>query len=245
MSDDAAVAGRLLPLIDLTSLQDDQADDVESLCARARTARGPVAAVCSWARYAGAMRHAIGTDCPPWVAVVVNFPAGAPDRAAAAAEARRAAAEGADELDLVWPYEAWLAGERKQARDLIAAVREAAPAPRLKVILETGAFGEDAAAIGEASADAIASGADMLKTSTGKIAQGASPLAARAMLEAIRESGQPVGLKASGGIRSVAEAAAYLALAEEIMGPDWIAPETMRIGASRLLDEVLAALDGG
>ena len=238
-----SIAARLLPLIDLTSLQDSQADDIESLCANGRTAHGPVAALCSWPCHVAALRHCLGDERPPWLASVVNFPAGAPDKAAASAEARKCVAEGADELDLVWPYEAWLAGEQDLALEVVAAVRAAARDATLKVILETGAFDEDAEAIGAASRALIGAGADMLKTSTGKSARGATPVAARAMLEAIRAAERPVGFKASGGVASLEEAAVYLALADEIMGPDWAAPATFRIGASRLLGEVLAALE--
>ncbi len=237
-----SAAARLLPLIDLTSLQDDQADDVASLCAKGRTPRGPVAALCSWPRHVAALRSCLGEAGPPWLASVVNFPAGAADADAACAEARQCVAAGAEELDLVWPYEAWLAGEREAALALVAAVREAAPGARLKVILETGAFAEDAAAIEEAGAGVIAVGADMLKTSTGKSPTGATPVAARAMLEAIRAAERPVGFKASGGIRSLEEALGYVGIAEDVMGAGWVAPETFRIGASRLLDEVLGAL---
>ena len=238
-----SLAARLLPLIDLTSLQDGQADDIESLCAAGRTAHGPVAALCSWPCHVAALRRCLGEAGPPRLASVVNFPAGAPDKAAASAEARRCLAEGAEELDLVWPYEAWLAGERALALEVVAAIRAAARDATLKVILETGAFDENAAAIGAASRALIEVGADMLKTSTGKSARGATPVAARAMLEAIRTAGRPVGFKASGGIASLDEAAVYLALADEIMGSDWVGPATFRIGASRLLGEVLAALE--
>lgn len=88
----------------------------------------------------------------------------------------------------------------------------------------------------------IAAGADFIKTSTGKVAINATPEAARVILEAIRESGKPVGFKAAGGIRTVAEAAQYLALADEVMGSGWATPATFRFGASSLLADVLSAL---
>lgn len=238
-----AAAARLLPLIDLTSLNDARDDAVRALAAKARTRHGPVAAVCSWPEHVAALRRALPAARPPRIAAVVNFPRGAPDAGTACAEAKAAVAAGAEELDLVWPYHDWLAGAPEAARALVAAVRAVAPGARLKVILETGAFGGDSAAIAAAGRDAIAAGADMLRTSTGKIAEGASPAAARALLEVLRRAERPVGFKASGGIRTLAAAASYLALAERIMGPGWAAPETFRIGASRLLDEVLAALD--
>lgn len=126
---------------------------------------------------------------------------------------------------------------------MIEAVREHVPSDcRLKVILETGALGSSEA-IGRASRLAIAAGADFLKTSTGKIAVGATPEAARAMLETIKASGATVGFKASGGIRGFEAAESYLTLAEEIMGAGWTQRDTFRIGASALLDE-LDALAG-
>ena len=237
------LARRLLPLIDLTSLNDARDDDVAGLCAKALTPFGNVAAVCSWPESTAEMvERMAGTGVA--VAVVVNFPHGGNDVDAAVREARDAVAAGAEELDLVWPYRDWLAGEKRAATNMVAAVKEATPRAHLKVILETGAF-PSAAAVAEASADAIAGGADVLKTSPGNIGQGASPEAARAMLEAIQTSGRTVGFKASGGIRTLADAEQYLALAEEIMGPDWVTADTVRIGASRLLDEVLSALQQG
>ena len=240
---DWGVALRVLSCIDLTSLNDARDDDVAALCAKAVTPRGPVAAVCSWPEHVPAMARRLPRR-PPGIAAVVNFPAGEADPDAAAAEALRARQAGADELDLVFPYRAWLAGRRDEALAVVAAVRGACPESRLKVILETGAFGEDAAAMTEAGCAVIAAGADFLKTSTGKIAQGASPQAARALLAAIARTDRPVGFKASGGIRSLADATRYLALAEEVMGPGWVRPARFRIGASGLLDAVLAALGG-
>jgi deoxyribose-phosphate aldolase len=102
----------------------------------------------------------------------------------------------------------------------------------------------DIAAVSRESRLAIAAGADFLKTSTGKIAVSATPEASRAMLEAIRDSGRPVGFKAAGGIRTLADATLYLALAETVMGPGWATPETFRIGASSLHAALVAAIDG-
>jgi deoxyribose-phosphate aldolase len=82
----------------------------------------------------------------------------------------------------------------------------------------------------------------MLKTSTGKIATGATLPAAQAMLETIQASGGTVGFKASGGLRSLSDTIAYLELAEEILGAGWASSARFRIGASRLLDDILTAL---
>jgi deoxyribose-phosphate aldolase len=114
---------------------------------------------------------------------------------------------------------------------------------RLKVILETGELG-DAATIRAAADLALAAGADFVKTSTGKVKINATPEAAAELLAAIRACGRPAGFKAAGGIRTIADAAAYLALADAIMGPAWAAPATFRFGASGLLDALHGVLDG-
>jgi deoxyribose-phosphate aldolase len=235
----SALAARLLPLIDLTSLNDARDDDIAGLCRAAQTPHGPVAAVCSWPVFAGAAKERL-SGAGIAVAAVLNFPEGKTPLAAVLEEAEAAMAAGAEELDLVWPYQAWLAGERRRACAMIEAVKGAAQGrARLKVILETAALG-GAKNIAGASREAIAAGADFLKTSTGKAKQGGASLAAaEVMLEAIAAVGRGVGFKASGGIRSPREAGEYLALAERKLGPDWPGPQRFRIGASGLLSEIL------
>jgi deoxyribose-phosphate aldolase len=109
------------------------------------------------------------------------------------------------------------------------------------VIIESGEL-SDPALIDAASRIAIEGGAHFIKTSTGKTPISATPAAARVMLTAIKEMGKPVGFKASGGVRTLADAQVYLDIADEIMGPDWVSPDTFRFGASGLLDALLAAL---
>lgn len=241
-SDMKAVAARALGLLDLTSLNDDDdAAVVDALCARARTAFGPVAAVCIWPRFvAQAKEHLHGSGIK--VAAVANFPAGGDDLARALQDTREIVGQGGDEVDLVMPYHRWLAGDRDVAKDMIASIKQACgDKARLKVILETGKLG-DRQHIYDASRDAIDAGADMIKTSTGKIAVSATLEAAEAMLIAIKESGRDVGFKAAGGIRDTAGAGQYLALADLIMGADWADPWRFRFGASGLLNDLLAVL---
>lgn len=239
-----AVALRALPLLDLTNLSDDcDEEDVRALCARAVTAHGDVAAVCVWPRFAAIARECLdGT--PVKVAAVANFPDGNEDSDAAAREARLAADAGAEEIDVVQPYRAFLDGRQDAVQDLIGCVREALPrSVRLKVILETGALG-DPMLVRIASLRAIQAGADFLKTSTGRAQINARPASARIMLEAIAETGKPVGFKSAGGVRTVADADTYLTIADEVMGPGWASPRTFRFGASALLDALLFAIDG-
>jgi len=240
---DADLARRALALLDLTELGDSAADaDVAALCARAKGGAGlpAVAAVCVWPRHVALARGLVGT-IP--VATVVNFPTGADPLSDVVQETREALAAGADEIDLVLPYRDFLAGDLASAEVMVRTIRAAAKGKVLKVILETGVY-PSLEAIRAAADLAIAAGADFIKTSTGKVKTGATPEAARAMLEAIRDSGRAVGLKPSGGIRTLEDARAYLGLADAIMGPDWATPHSFRFGASGL-HGALAAVIGG
>ncbi len=153
--------------------------------------------------------------------------------------------DGADEIDVVLPHLAFLAGDTAAARTMIAGVRDVVGRERtLKVILETGVL-VDSAVIEAASRLAVAEGADFIKTSTGKTLVSATLSAAEIMLGVIRGARRPVGLKPSGGIRTLDDAAAYLALADRIMGPDWATPATFRFGASGLFDALMAEIEGG
>jgi deoxyribose-phosphate aldolase len=113
-------------------------------------------------------------------------------------------------------------------------------AVRVKAILETGSLG-GTEQIADAGRRALAGGAHFLKTSSGKVGPGASPAAVRALLEVVRDAGHG-GVKASGGIRTAADAAAYLALADEVMGRGWVTAAHFRLGASALVDELLAGV---
>ncbi len=236
---DGAVARRAIPLLDLTDLGADTTEAAaDTLCERA--ARASVAAVCVWPPFVARCRHRLDGSGVR-VATVVNFPAGTDPADRAASVTAAAVAAGADEIDVVLPYAAWLAGDVDHAAGLLAAVR-AETGPRvMKVIIETGEL-PDRSAVDRATMFAIEHGADFVKTSTGKTPVSATPEAAEIVLEAIAMSGEPVGFKASGGIRTVADAATYLDLADRIMGPDWATQATFRIGASSLLDALEAAL---
>lgn len=242
------VARRALGLVDLTNLNDDCTEaDITTLTGRAVTPHGSVAAICIWPRFvAQGVRELAGTGVK--VATVVNFPAGGTETSAVVAETRQAIADGADEIDLVMPYRAFMEGRKGFAEEQIIRVKEAIPAPaRLKVILETGEI-KDPLLIHLASEIAIGAGADFIKTSTGKVPVNATLEAAEIMLTAIeedrRDHGGNVGFKPAGGIKTAEDAAAYLALADKIMGHNWVSASTFRFGASGLLDALIAELDG-
>lgn len=243
-------AKRILPLIDLTSLNDNDDDEViKKLCKQALTPQGEVAAVCVYSKFVElAKKCLLGSKVK--IATVTNFPSGAQDLDAILRMTKTAIEDGANEIDVVIPYQDYLSGNINSTKEIIRKSKNiCGHTITLKVILETGVLMKPEL-IAAASRDAIASGADFLKTSTGKAPIGATIKAAEVMLLAICEaqkSGHKVGFKASGGIRTVEQAAEYLQLADKIMGPKWVAPNTFRFGASSLLNDVLgiAAKENG
>lgn len=238
------VAARALALLDLTSLNDDDTNEkIVALCAKAHGDFGKTAAVCVWPRFVKTAKKELkGTGVD--VATVVNFPHGGTDIEATVAETKGAIADGADEIDVVLPYKAFMAGDKETAKALLKATRDACKGKVMKVIIESGVL-KHASLITEASKLAIECGADFVKTSTGKTPVSATLEAANAMLEAIRDSGKPVGFKASGGVRTTEQAADYMTLADKIMGPNWISKKTFRFGASGLRDNLLASMGIG
>ncbi len=235
----AEAAARILPLVDLTALGDaDSARTIEALCARALDAG--VAAVCLWSRFLPIARAKLGHG-PVRLATVANFPDGSDDIARAARETADAFLAGADEVDVLAPIQAILDGDVGLVSELVQACRAKAPERTLKVILETGRLGEPAR-IAAAARAAVMAGADFLKTSTGKSPTGATLEAVAVLLAVIEEAEGRVGLKVSGGVRTTQQAAQYLYLVDRFMGRGWTRPETLRFGASALLDDLLRVL---
>jgi len=233
---------RILRLMDLTTLSEtDTPESVAALCARGATGVDHVAAVCVFPRFLPAARRALENNCISGVrlAAVANFPHGRDDWREAVADVQECLQNGAQEVDLVFPYHALLAGQPSRCSQLLLACRKACEGATLKVILETGVL-QTSEVIGAACALAAEGGADFLKTSTGKTAVHATPEAAQAMLAFIAHSGLPLGFKASGGLRTLQDARVYLDLADAIMGTGWATPATFRFGASGLLSDLLA-----
>jgi deoxyribose-phosphate aldolase len=243
MTDPHAVAARALACLDLTNL--DEACDaaaITELCRRARTPHGPVAAVCIWPRFVAQARDELaGTGIR--VATVVNFPGGDNAQEDTRAETREALGEGADEIDLVVPWRALAGGQAGAVAASVLEIRDICGPATLKAILETGEL-KDPALIRRAADEALAGGADFLKTSTGKVPVNATPEAAELLLRAILDSGRDAGLKPAGGVRTTADAGVYLDLCDRMMGEGWATPAHFRIGASGVLAALIATLDG-
>ena len=245
MPDATADARTALACLDLTSLNDaDDAAAITALCAQAAGPAGAPAALCVWPRFVAQAKA--GAPAGVRVAAVANFPAGGLDMAAAVADARAIVDAGGDEVDLVLPWRALQAGDAASAAALVQAVRAACTGRTLKLILESGDLATPAL-IHQASGIGLDAGVDFLKTSSGKTGTGATPDAARVMLQAIagHPRGAAVGFKASGGIRKVADAAVYIALVRDILGDAAVTPQRLRFGASGLLGDITAVLRGG
>lgn len=225
---------KIFSLLDLTSLNEtDNEKVISTLCHHAHGSLGSVAAVCVYPSFVKQAADAlVGT--PVKIATVANFPHGNEALESVISTIKTSLANGAQEIDLVFPYQRYLAGEKIAACDVITTCKKLCGNHTLKVILETGLL-QDLNLITEVSQDVIAAGADFLKTSTGKVAIGATVEAATAMLAVIKKSTRPVGFKASGGIRTLGQAMQYIHLAEEMIGFDWVMPSHFRLGASRLI----------
>lgn len=233
---------QLLRLLDLTRLtdSDNSADMAEWLNHTARPDAIP-AAFCVYPQFIQqTLAHLAAQDMRVPVATVVNFPQGELPVAEVVTEIKTALAEGATEIDAVLPYKALLSGDYVQVKRFLSEVRAACGDTPLKVIIESGEL-LTAQQICKATELSIEGGADFVKTSTGKVPVGVTLEAARIMLTAIAGANRPVGFKASGGVRTVAQALELMQLYEDITG-QLAKPDGMRIGASALLTELLPLL---
>jgi deoxyribose-phosphate aldolase len=238
---------------DLTTLEgSDTPGKIRQLAGKARMpAPGDpsipsVAALCIYPRLVAPAVHALAGSDVKVASVATAFPSGQAPLDLRLDEISRAVADGADEVDIVISRGALLAGEYETVGEEVARSIEAADGKHVKVILETGELGSYDV-IRRASLVAMAAGAHMIKTSTGKLAVSATLPAALCMAEAIRDfvdaTGRPVGLKVAGGIRAAKDAIRYLVVINETLGDEWLTPDRFRLGASSLLNDLLMQID--
>ena len=236
-------------MMDLTTLEGaDTPGKVRGLCTKARqpdpadSAVPPVAAVCVYPDLVALARHELAGSGVAVASVATAFPSGRASLAVKLAAVADAVAAGADEVDMVIDRGAFLAGRYGQVCEEIRAVREACGPAHLKVILETGEL-STLDNVARASWLAMLSGADFIKTSTGKVSPAATPPVALVMLAAVADfaaaTGRRVGVKVAGGVRTAKDAIRYLVGVRETAGPDWLTPALFRIGASSLLNDLL------
>jgi len=244
------VAGIRLAIecVDLTTLEGkDSEGRVRSLCAKAvRPAPHldvpSVAAVCVYPNLVGIAKDALAGTSVKVASVATAFPSGLSSLDVKLADTQAAIDAGADEIDMVIDRGAFLSGKERQVFDEIVAVKQLCGDVHLKVILETGELGTYDN-IRRASDLALEAGADVIKTSTGKVGTNATFPTALLMCEAIRDfarrTGERRGLKVAGGVRNTKIALTYLVILKETLGDAWLTPDLFRIGASSLLDDLL------
>jgi deoxyribose-phosphate aldolase len=239
MDDDRRV---LIACLDLTALGDDVDDAaVEALCARAvRPLESDpalhAAAVCVSTPFVSLARRLLA-DTPVRVAAATGgFPVPEASLGERLDEIRVAVDAGAHEVDV--PLNRFLVDEPDALVGELEATRDAAGGATWKAILETGALQpEEILVLARAATDA---GADFLKTSTGFVQSGATPATVEALARFAAASPRAVGIKVSGGVRGAGQAANYLDQVRAVLGPEWPRRSTFRIGASALLDALVA-----
>ena len=206
-----------------------------------------VAAICVYPNMAEIVNDTLEADGVNIACVSGGFPSSQTFMEVKVAETAMALHCGADEIDIVMPVGKFLSGDYEGVSDEISEIKDICGDKKLKVILETGVL-MTAENIKKASLICMYSGADFIKTSTGKEAISATPDAALVMCEAIheyyKETGRKVGFKAAGGINTVKKALAYYTIVKEVLGNEWLNNEWFRIGASSLANPLLKEITG-
>ena len=201
-----------------------------------------VAAVCVYPDMVATAKEVLGDSGVKVAAVATAFPSGRAARDIKLMDTRDAVEAGADEIDMVIDRGAFLAGRYMQVFEEIVAVRDVCGDAHLKVIFETGEL-QTYDNVRRASWLAMMAGGHFIKTSTGKVQPAATLPVTLVMLEAVRDyralTGQMVGVKPAGGIRTAKDAIKYLVTVNEIAGQDWLDPDWFRFGASTLLNDLL------
>lgn len=242
---------KLYSYIDLTSLNTtDTKEDIWKFVQRVNDFEGScdvpnVAAICVFPNFADVVKEALTAQNVNIACVSAGFPASQTFIEVKVAETALAVANGADEIDIVMNLGYFYAENYEELSEEIDELKQACRNAHLKVILETGAL-KTASDIKKASVLSMYSGADFIKTSTGKVYEGASLEAAYVMCSAIKEyhkkTGRKVGFKPSGGISTTEDAVKYYTIVKEILGEEWCDNQYFRIGASRLANNLLDSI---
>jgi deoxyribose-phosphate aldolase len=251
IKNDAKLAGIRLAvsMIDLTTLEgQDTPGKVRALAAKAVCPAPTLpeipscAALCVYPALVTDASEALSGSGVKVASVATGFPSGQTSLAVKVTETAEVVAAGAHEIDMVISREAFLSGDDARVVREIEEVKSACGDAHLKVILETAELGSYDH-IRHAATLAIRGGADMVKTSTGKAATGATPGTVLVLLEAVREhawrTGEIVGVKAAGGVGVTKQALHLMVLVKETLGEEWLSAERFRIGASSLLNDLL------
>ena len=206
-----------------------------------------VAAICVYPNFADIVKNTLQVDGINIACVSGGFPSSQTFIEVKVAETALAIADGADEIDIVISIGKFLSGDYETMCEEIQELKEVCKERHLKVILETGAL-KTASNIKKASILSMYSGADFIKTSTGKQQPAATPEAAYVMCEAIKEyyqkTNNKIGFKPAGGINTVNDAIIYYTIVKEILGEEWLNNRLFRLGTSRLANLLLSDIKG-
>lgn len=206
-----------------------------------------VAAICVYPNFAQVVRDTLEADEVQIACVSGGFPSSQTFPEVKVAETAMAIMEGADEIDMVISLGKFLSEDYEGMCEEIQELKDACKGRHLKVILETGAL-KSASYIKKASILSMYSGADFIKTSTGKLQPAATPEAAYVMCQAIKEyyleTGNKTGFKAAGGINSVQDALVYYSIAKSLLGEEFMSKEFFRLGTSKLANILLSDIKG-
>ena len=206
-----------------------------------------VATICVYPRFAKIVSETLEVDGVEIACVSGSFPSSQALIEVKTVETSLAVKDGATEIDMVLSVGAFLSGDYETVCDEIRQMKDACGDKKMKVILETGCL-KTAANIKTASLLAMYSGADYIKTSTGKEAISATPEAAYVMCQAIKEyyneTGIQIGFKPAGGLNSVMDALTYYTIVKEVLGEKWLTNQWFRMGTSRLANLLLSEVIG-
>ncbi|WP_071147550.1 deoxyribose-phosphate aldolase [Bacteroides ihuae] len=206
-----------------------------------------VAAICVYPNFAQVVKDTLEVENVNIACVSGGFPSSQTFIEVKIAETAMAIMEGADEIDIVISVGKFLSGDYETMCEEIQEIKDTCKDKHLKVILETGAL-SSASNIKKASILSIYSGADFIKTSTGKQQPAATPEAALVMCQAIKEyyeeTGSKIGFKPAGGINSVHDALVYYTIVKETLGEEWLNNKLFRLGTSRLANLLLSEIKG-
>ncbi|MDR2969435.1 MAG: deoxyribose-phosphate aldolase [Tannerellaceae bacterium] len=238
--------------IDLTSLTSlDTHNSIWQMAERVNDYEGThpdvpnVAAICVYPLFVDTVKQALTAQDVKIASVSGGFPSSQTFIEVKIAETAMAVMQGADEIDTVLNLGYFMEENYESLTEEIQEIKESCRGAQLKVILETGALATTYN-IQKASVLAVYSGADFIKTSTGKGYPGATLEAVYTMCRVIKNyhsiANRKVGIKVSGGVRTAEEAVKYYTIVKEVLGKEWLNKDCFRIGASSLTDDILKRL---
>jgi len=239
---------KIYSCIDLTSLNTtDTKEDIWKFTEVVNDFEGSselenVAAICVYPNMVEVVKEALTAQDVKIASVAGGFPSSQTFTEVKIAETALAVANGADEIDIVLNLGLFLEENYEELAEEIDEIKHTCRGAKLKIILETGAL-KNLSNVAKASVLSIYSGADFIKTSTGKVYEGADLNSAFIICNIIKEyykkTGSKIGFKASGGISTVEDAISYYTIVKEVLGDEWCNNSLFRIGASRLKDDIL------